>query len=363
MGEETRGQGAMVGIAPSKERIEMNAKRAFVETGMDISKTISSANIVDQLAQAVLEDLPEGEMDGIQMLLENLSDTDLNPDRFFSDHPLYFTYCGYTDTDVPEPYYYMLFLSVRANKEAATLVSSSLIRLTPQGDFCRYNFKTMKWDWSENGQTIHNLIQKNGPESELLGEMERTANTSIFLMDEAFVTNTVRENEKLIALYKTLDGLAKYEIVMVNGQDMVVLVPDDPKRRGSAVGYDDGMFIVYQYMDGYDMMDAADAEDGMFVMDLDYGATPYEFVYLQPVVKTENVKDVLEIVYQMWDHYSKHDTVFALPLSSHAYTDSAQPFQNLKTHTRNGNTLTDEEKENYNAVKDLFDPQWLSYPG
>ena len=115
--------------------------------------------------------------------------------------------------------------------------------------------------------------------------------------DDELFDKAVEDNKKLLELAQFISPVASVDVS--DAADKYVIIPADPMVFGSAIGWEDGMFVLYQYIPGCwgDYMTEA-WKSCMF-----------------PVYRTADIKEAAEIAGNVFDKANPDFNVCVLPFS------------------------------------------------
>lgn len=276
--------------------------------GLRITKedkvAMKSASTLDETAQSVLNSMRGDDLAGKAFCIN------LNPDQWghlnFNSMPVgskrYIEYIGFDPHDVDRGQKYMLILSLRRDNETQLrFTGPTLVRTTHAHTMFEYDFANQHWFASSRAQFIDDTIGAGGPEAEFVNSLAEALSLHPYLLDENSTRGYLEDSMPLLLLHKSLNGLAKFQVVASGPLVFPFLVPTTPVKRTMCVSLDGSNFVLSEMIAGEEYLKnvtAGNVLSGFLAVDDDGKET---FFSLDPVLTEGNLDRIREKVVEAWN--------------------------------------------------------------
>ena len=150
---------------------------------------------------------------------------------------------------------------------------------------------------------LEKLLDSDSPEAHILEEVMCAMDGAV---TEKGYQSLKSKNKKLFDLYNRVSRFM-LPYLNVEGDGKLYLEPRDDNRFGFRVGCTGSEYVLYQYLDPFDLIDT----DDMCFSE-----------YFREVARTPDLKKMKKCLWMLANRYTE-DVVYTIPLSLDTYTESA----------------------------------------
>ncbi|MCD8103539.1 MAG: hypothetical protein LUF35_00715 [Lachnospiraceae bacterium] len=274
----------------------------------------------------------------------DLKDLLLHADAWLGNHQRNFTFRAANDETE-----YRLILNLRSQENdeeehSSYLMNATLFSVT-DGRVQIFDYQAKQWEEDRELQKYWDYIETGEAEAEYLKGLADFFEVGLYFQSYSDALANLRENRALVRLYRMLGGLGRFEFVANGAGDLLVLlVPADPRRPGSAVQCIGEQYALCQYFSG------KKAESTIPSWLADIFATEEEEKGHLPgailgVCAERSVKKMVQCLQLWWDHYTPM-TVYTIPISTRAAVQTETPWEEPTVVTiPEGRELTVDEQQ------------------